>query len=56
MVTNRTLGKIAAYGAVACITAVMWGRSVIHERISKTDYFREAFRILRAHPGIITNY
>lgn len=49
--SNKTLAKIAVYGAFASITAVMYMRIKIQERIHKSDYFREAFKILRSHKG-----
>lgn len=52
MVTNRTLAKIAVYGAVASISGVMYMRHSIQDRIRNTEYFRSAFKILRAHPGM----
>lgn len=52
MVTNRTLAKVTVYGAIGCISAVMYMRYKIQDRIRNTDYFRGAFKILRSHPGI----
>ena len=52
-VTNKSLAKVAVYGAFGCITAVMVLRSQIQERIKKTEYYREAFKILRNHKGIL---
>lgn len=53
MVTNRTLAKIATYGAVGCISSVMYMRHKIQERVRNTDYFKEALKVLRSHKGII---
>lgn len=49
--SNKTLAKIAVYGAVGSISAVMWMRYKIEQRIRTTDYFRLAFQTLRQHKG-----
>lgn len=56
MVSNKTLAKVAVYGAVGCISAVMFMRHKIQERVRSADYFKEAMKIVRSHPGSLYNY
>lgn len=56
MVANKTLAKIAVYGAVGCISAVMYMRHKIQERVRGADYFKEALKIVRSHPGSLSVY
>lgn len=49
--SNKTLGKICVYGAVASISAVMWMRHKIEQRLRNQPYFRQAFQHLRQHKG-----
>lgn len=50
--TNKTLAKLAIYGGVICISAVMYGRSRIEDNIRKSEHFRKAMKTLRTHAGI----
>ncbi|XP_011209839.1 uncharacterized protein LOC105230633 [Bactrocera dorsalis] len=49
--SNKTLGKIAVYGAFASITAVMYMRYKIEDNIRNSEYFRIALKTLRQHKG-----
>lgn len=49
--TNRTLAKIAVYGAFASITGAMYFKYKIEDRVRNQEYYRQAFQILRSHPG-----
>lgn len=49
--SNRQLGKIAAYGGIFVVSAAMWMRDSIIQRIKREEYYREALKLLRAHPG-----
>ncbi|XP_020713398.1 uncharacterized protein LOC101456876 [Ceratitis capitata] len=49
--SNKTLAKIAVYGAFASITAVMYMRYKIEDGIRNSEYFRLAVKTLRQHRG-----
>ncbi|XP_011196645.1 uncharacterized protein LOC105221388 [Zeugodacus cucurbitae] len=49
--SNKTLGKIAVYGAFASITGVMYMRYKIEDRIRNSEYFKLALKTLRQHKG-----
>lgn len=53
MPSNRTLAKVAVYGGVICISAVMYARSHIQDNIRKSEHFRQALKTLRTHSGMI---
>lgn len=52
-ISNRTLAKIAGWGGIALVTAVSLMKDSIKKRIQNQDYYKEALRNLRAHPGEI---
>ncbi|XP_055837881.1 uncharacterized protein LOC129906231 [Episyrphus balteatus] len=52
--SNRTLGKIVVYGAVASISGVMYMRYSIQDRIRNTQYFKSALQTLRQHKGAVS--
>ncbi|XP_054738737.1 uncharacterized protein LOC129244871 [Anastrepha obliqua] len=49
--SNKTLGKIAVYGAVASISAAMYMQHKMKDRIRNSEYFRLAVQALRKHRG-----
>lgn len=49
--SNKVLAKIAVYGSVACISAVMYVRSKIQYNIRDSEHFRAALTVLRTHSG-----
>lgn len=53
MVSTKTLIKVAAYGGFATISAGLFVTWEIQARLQKTEYFREALKILRVHPGAV---
>lgn len=53
--SNRVLAKIAVYGSVACISAVMYARSKIQDNIRNAEHFREAMKVLRTNSGQTTD-
>ncbi|KAG5673381.1 hypothetical protein PVAND_003437 [Polypedilum vanderplanki] len=51
MISNRALWKTSVYIAIGGMTSVMIMRSILKDRVRKTEYYREAFKKLRAHEG-----
>ncbi|XP_037944916.1 uncharacterized protein LOC119677585 [Teleopsis dalmanni] len=52
--TNKTLAKIAVYGAIGSISAVMYMKYRIEDRIRNTDYYHLAVQTLRQHKGAVS--
>ncbi|EDW01311.1 uncharacterized protein LOC6560096 [Drosophila grimshawi] len=53
MPSNRTLGNICVYGAVISISAVMYMRWRLEDRVRSTEYYKLALKTLRQHKGAI---
>ncbi|BFG04826.1 uncharacterized protein DMAD_03694 [Drosophila madeirensis] len=53
MPSNRTLGNICVYGAVASISAVMYMRWKLEDRVKSCDYYKLAISALRHHKGAV---
>lgn len=53
-ITNKTLVKIAAIGGVITCSMGLLMQWKIKDRIRQTDYYREAFKILRKHAGAVS--
>lgn len=51
--SNRTLGNICVYGAVASISAVMYMRWKMEDRVKSSDYYKLALKGLRSHQGAV---
>lgn len=51
VISNKTLGKIAVYGGIFVATSAMLMRDSIIQRIKREEYYKEALKLLRAHPG-----
>lgn len=49
--SNRTLGSICAYGAILSISAVMYMRWQLEDRVRSTEYYKAAMQALRKHKG-----
>lgn len=47
----KTLVKTSVYVCIAGLTSVLYMRSKIKDRVRNEDYYRNALKILRAHPG-----
>ncbi|XP_017027740.1 cytochrome c oxidase assembly factor 1 homolog [Drosophila kikkawai] len=54
MPSNRTLGKICVYGAVASVSAVMYMRWKLEDRVKSCDYYKLALKGLRSHRGAVS--
>ncbi|XP_049813912.1 uncharacterized protein LOC126260618 [Schistocerca nitens] len=54
MVSTKTLMKVAVYGGIATISAGLLANWEIQARLQKSEYFREAMKILRVHPGAVS--
>ncbi|KAH8257949.1 hypothetical protein KR038_003361, partial [Drosophila bunnanda] len=54
MPSNRTLGNICVYGAVASISAVMYMRWKMEDRVKACDYYKLALKGLRSHRGAVS--
>lgn len=52
-VTNHTLVKIAALGGMATVTMGLLTRSKFNDRISETEYYKEALTTIRTHKGAV---
>lgn len=53
MPSNRTLGTICVYGAVASISAVMYMRWKMEDRVRSCEYYKLALKGLRQHRGAV---
>lgn len=53
--SNRALGKICVYGAVVSISAVMYMRWKLQDRVRSTEYYKLAMQTLRQHKGMNAN-
>ncbi|XP_001361909.1 uncharacterized protein [Drosophila pseudoobscura] len=53
MPSNKTLGNICVYGAVASISAVMYMRWRMEDRVRSCDYYKLAISALRHHKGAV---
>ncbi|KAH8372871.1 hypothetical protein KR009_007004 [Drosophila setifemur] len=53
MPSNRTLGNICVYGAVASISAVMYMRWKMEDRVRSCEYYKLALKSLRSHRGAV---
>lgn len=51
MVATKTLVKAAVFGSLVTASAGLWVNNQIESRIKKSDYFVEALKTLRNHPG-----
>ncbi|EDW62150.1 uncharacterized protein [Drosophila virilis] len=51
--SNRTLGNICVYGAIVSISAVMFMRWKLEDRVRSTDYYKLALQTLRQHKGAV---
>ncbi|KAH8416245.1 hypothetical protein KR222_011829, partial [Zaprionus bogoriensis] len=51
--SNRTLGNICVYGAVLSISAVMYMRWKLEDRIRCAEYYKLAMQALRKHQGAV---
>lgn len=49
--SNRTLAKISVYIAIGGISAVMYMKYKIEDRIRNYEYYRQAFKALRGNAG-----
>ncbi|XP_017092571.2 cytochrome c oxidase assembly factor 1 homolog [Drosophila bipectinata] len=54
MPSNRTLGNICVYGAVASISAVMYMRWKMEDRVRSCEYYKLALKGLRQHKGAVS--
>ncbi|XP_068143800.1 cytochrome c oxidase assembly factor 1 homolog [Drosophila tropicalis] len=52
--SNRTLGKICVYGAVASISAVMFMRWKLEDRVRNENYYKLAIQAVRSHKGAVS--
>ncbi|XP_059479125.1 uncharacterized protein LOC132198871 [Neocloeon triangulifer] len=53
MWSNRTLAKVATYGAVITVSAAFYIKSKIEDRLKSQPYFKTALRQLEEHPGAV---
>ncbi|XP_055530626.1 uncharacterized protein LOC129721738 [Wyeomyia smithii] len=53
MVSMRTLVKTAAYIGVGGITAALFMKTKMEDRVRTQVYYRESLKLLRGHPGAI---
>lgn len=53
MPSNRTLGNICVYGAVVSISAVMYMRWKMEDRVRSCEYYKLALKGLRQHRGAV---
>ncbi|XP_055374574.1 uncharacterized protein LOC129607552 [Condylostylus longicornis] len=51
--SNKTLAKIAVYGAIFSVSSVAYMQFRIKDQIRNQKYFREAMSELRKNPGAI---
>lgn len=51
--SNRTLGNICVYGAVASISAVMYMKWKMEDRVKSAEYYKLALKALRSHRGAV---
>lgn len=51
----KTLVNTAVGTAVVGIGAILYVQLKRMEQIANSDFFREAFKLLRAHPGILNS-
>lgn len=51
--SNRTLGNICVYGAVVSISAVMYMKWKLEDRVRNTEYYKLALQTMRKHRGAI---
>lgn len=49
--SNRTLGNLCAYGAVLSISAVMYMRWKLQDRIRSAEFYKMAIQKMRNHKG-----
>ncbi|XP_053688302.1 uncharacterized protein LOC128737651 [Sabethes cyaneus] len=54
MVTMRTLVKTAAYIGIGGITAVLFLKGRMEDRVRSQVYYKDSLKLLRKHPGAIT--
>lgn len=52
-VSNMTLVKIAAVGGVLTVSMGIALRLKINRNICETEYYKDAFKTLRSHPGAV---
>ncbi|KAH8299698.1 hypothetical protein KR044_004850 [Drosophila immigrans] len=52
--SNRTLGTICVYGAVVSISAVMYMRWRLEDRVRSAEYYKLALQTLRHHKGAVS--
>ncbi|XP_067005726.1 cytochrome c oxidase assembly factor 1 homolog [Anabrus simplex] len=53
MVTNRTLAKIATYGAVVTITTGVYVNWKVQDGLKSSQYFKDSLKLLRTHQGAV---
>ncbi|KAH8372055.1 hypothetical protein KR093_009817 [Drosophila rubida] len=51
--SNKTLGTICVYGAVVSISAVMYMRWRLEDRVRSAEYYKLALQTLRQHKGAV---
>ncbi|EDW09553.1 uncharacterized protein LOC6579736 [Drosophila mojavensis] len=51
--SNRTLGNICVYGAMVSISAVMFMRWKLEDRVRSSEYYKLALQTLRQHKGAV---
>ncbi|ALC40500.1 CG31913 [Drosophila busckii] len=51
--SNRTLGNICVYGAVFSISAVMYMRWKLEDRVRSQDFYKLALQHVRSHKGAV---
>lgn len=51
--SNKTLGNICVYGAVISISAAMYFRWKLEDRVRNSEYYRLALQTLRQHKGAV---
>ncbi|XP_055708417.1 uncharacterized protein LOC129804817 [Phlebotomus papatasi] len=52
-VSNKTLAKIAVYGAFGAISAVFYMRYSIEKRLRGQEYYTNALKLLQNHTGAV---
>ncbi|XP_065333772.1 uncharacterized protein LOC135935418 isoform X2 [Cloeon dipterum] len=51
MWSNRTLAKVATYGAIILVSGAFYLKFRIEDRLKDQPYFKTAFHHLQQHPG-----
>lgn len=49
--SNRTLGNLCAYGAILSVSAVMYMRWKLQDRIRSAEFYKMAIQKMRNHKG-----